>query len=314
MKGGTVNLRHIEVFHAVYVNGSVMGAAQALNVSQPSVSKVLAHAESKLGFQLFQRLKGRLIATNEAHVLFREVSELHGRIQSIQKTAKNLSGGLRTYLRLAVLPALGISATPEAVSKLIKALPATNVDIQTLHHEDMLRCLLERECDIAIGYDVPNNPRLRSQEIGRGELVVLFRKDMIPNPPARIALPSLSEMNFITLANSGPVGNLFASETMGLGLELKEKISIRTFYVAAGLVRAGAGVAVIDEYTAHGALSEELDYRPLQHPISFGVHAIHLEDHPPTRLALRFIDLLSEALRDARKPPSSARPKPRSAP
>ena len=47
-----MNLRHIEIFHAVYVNGSVSAAARALNVSQPSVSKMLRHAESLLGFQL----------------------------------------------------------------------------------------------------------------------------------------------------------------------------------------------------------------------------------------------------------------------
>ena len=45
-----MNLRHIEIFHAVYVNGSVSAAARALNVSQPSVSKTLRHAESLLGF------------------------------------------------------------------------------------------------------------------------------------------------------------------------------------------------------------------------------------------------------------------------
>jgi len=33
-----MNLRHIEIFHAVYVNGSVSGAARTLNISQPSVS------------------------------------------------------------------------------------------------------------------------------------------------------------------------------------------------------------------------------------------------------------------------------------
>jgi DNA-binding transcriptional LysR family regulator len=30
-----MNLRHIEVFHAVYTKGSVSAAARALNVSQP---------------------------------------------------------------------------------------------------------------------------------------------------------------------------------------------------------------------------------------------------------------------------------------
>ena len=45
-----MNLRHIEIFHAVYVDGSVSAAARALNVSQLSVSKMLRHAESLLGF------------------------------------------------------------------------------------------------------------------------------------------------------------------------------------------------------------------------------------------------------------------------
>jgi DNA-binding transcriptional regulator YdaS (Cro superfamily) len=35
-----MNLRHIEIFHALYVKGSVSAAARALNVSQPSVSKM----------------------------------------------------------------------------------------------------------------------------------------------------------------------------------------------------------------------------------------------------------------------------------
>lgn len=298
--GGAMNLRHIEIFHAVYVNGSVMSAAQALNVSQPSVSKVLAHAEIKLGFPLFRRLRGRLVPTDEAHILFREISELQGRVQSIQKTAKNLRGGIASYLRLAVLPALGLSAAPQAVAKLIADHPNCNVDIQTLHHDDVLRSLMERDSDLAIGYDAPQHPKLQSIEIGSGELVAMFRKDAIDHPTRRLNLSTLKGMNFITLANSGPVGNLYSSETVGLNLDLKERVSVRTFYVAAGLVRAGAGVAVIDEYTAHACLTPELDFRPLHPAISFGIHAIYLADRPPSGLGNGFIAALSNVLRQSR--------------
>ena len=44
-----MNLRHIEIFHAVYVSGSISAAARALGVSQPSVSKTLRHAEIGAG-------------------------------------------------------------------------------------------------------------------------------------------------------------------------------------------------------------------------------------------------------------------------
>jgi len=55
-----MRLRHIEVFNAVMLTGSVSAAARLINVTQPAVSRILAHAELQLGFPLFHRLKGRL--------------------------------------------------------------------------------------------------------------------------------------------------------------------------------------------------------------------------------------------------------------
>ena len=48
-----MNLRQLEVFHAVYLHGTVSAAARSLNVSQPSVTKVLRHAEDSIGLPLF---------------------------------------------------------------------------------------------------------------------------------------------------------------------------------------------------------------------------------------------------------------------
>jgi DNA-binding transcriptional LysR family regulator len=62
-----VRLRHIEVFQAVYSSGSVTRAAEILNVSQPSVSKVLAHAEQQLGYALFDRLPKAIASYREMH-------------------------------------------------------------------------------------------------------------------------------------------------------------------------------------------------------------------------------------------------------
>ena len=64
-----MRLRQIEIFYHVYRVGTISGAAQALNVSQPSVSKVLRHAEDQIGFELFQRVNGRLEPTPAAHEL-----------------------------------------------------------------------------------------------------------------------------------------------------------------------------------------------------------------------------------------------------
>lgn len=85
-----VRLRHIEAFHAVHNSGSISGAARLLNVTQPSVSKVLSHAEIQLGFKLFSRIKGKLIPTFEAHSLIEEARKAYAQIRVIKNKAENL--------------------------------------------------------------------------------------------------------------------------------------------------------------------------------------------------------------------------------
>jgi DNA-binding transcriptional LysR family regulator len=88
-----MNLREIEVFHAVYLSGSITVAAQILRVSQSSVSKTLRHTEDGLRFALFRRCKGRLVPTEEAHQLFREADEVYQRVGSLKLAVK----GYRLY-------------------------------------------------------------------------------------------------------------------------------------------------------------------------------------------------------------------------
>lgn len=56
-----ISQRHIEVFRAVMSSGGVTAAANALNSSQPTVSRALARMERLLGYALFARQRGRLI-------------------------------------------------------------------------------------------------------------------------------------------------------------------------------------------------------------------------------------------------------------
>lgn len=56
--------------------GTVSGAARNLHVSQPNVTRILAHTEQQLGFGLFERVKGRLVPTVEAKTLLPEAEKV----------------------------------------------------------------------------------------------------------------------------------------------------------------------------------------------------------------------------------------------
>lgn len=294
----SLNLRHIEIFHAVYRAGSISAAARALNVSQPSVSKVLKHAEGRLGFQLFRLVKGRLNATDEAHALFPDVDEIYGRIESLRETTRNLLNGEEAHVSLAVLPSLGLGVAPQAVAQFRQRHPGVSFTLQTLHNEDMLRALYERKSDLAVAYEAPRHPRLAHTRIGTGELVLLYRREHLPDAPARLSIDTFGSRDMVSLAGSGPVGALYATEVVQRDAGRAASLVAQTYYIAAALVRHDAGVAVVDEFTARANLGRDLDFRPLQEPVTFGVYCIYLEDRPLSKVARAFVSTLRSCIQE----------------
>jgi DNA-binding transcriptional LysR family regulator len=294
-----MNLREIEVFHAVYVCGSITGAARSLHVSQPSVSKTLRHTEDRLQFQLFKRVKGRLLATAEARLLFREVDDVYQRVGSLKRAVKNIRTEGAGHLRVAVLPALGLSVTPAAIAKFRSKNSGVTFDVQVLDHADMLRCLYENDTDVAIGFEPASHPRLKSVEIGKGELALIHRREVFKRKTGRIDLTELNDVDYIGLTGSGPIGVLLGCELERSNVRVNEVVSVRAFFIAAALVRKAVGVAIIDEFTARAMMGPDLAYNPLSPSIAFGVHCSWLEDRPPSRLCQEFIELLSTVLPDA---------------
>ncbi len=291
-----MNLRHIEIFHAVYVNGSVSGAARALNISQPSVSKTLRHAESLLGFPLFERTAGRLVPTDDAHILFTEVREIQDRVYALREAGRNLRRGTGGTLRLSALPSLALDALPTAVSRFLRTHQNVKFDLQTVHHDDLLRKLYERETDVAIAYEVPPAAPLGHRWLGEGELVMLYREQDMPDAPPRVELECLRGQRFITVAGSGPIGQLFTQEIDRVDLELDEVVTARTFHIAATLVRQGVGFTVVDSFTAQAALVPGMAMRPLKPQITFDVHAMFLLNRPPTALATEFLKTMAKVI------------------
>ncbi|QVM85311.1 LysR family transcriptional regulator [Novosphingobium decolorationis] len=288
-----MRLRHIEIFHAVYEQGSISEAARALNVSQPSVSKVLRHAEDQLGYELFQRTRGRLVATEAAHELFAEVAEVYSRLGRLSRAARNIGARKGGHLRVAVLPSLGLVVAPRAVARLRRTNPDVTFEITTLHSREVERSLFERECDVAIGYRVVRQVPLRQVPVGNAALVVVAPKGELAGDAAPVAMEVLDGRDFIGLRDSGPLADLFVNELTRLEIVPNEIVTSHTYYTALALVREGQGVTVTDAYTAAALSAPDLTFHALAPDVRAPINAITLEDPP----ALALIELFVEEMR-----------------
>src|SRR3546814_12657667 len=85
-------------------------------------------------------------------------------LRSLEQVVKNIKANGGGHLRLGVVPSLGLSTAPRAISRFRELHPDVTFDVRTLHHDDLFQTLYERECDLAIVYSPPDHPRLKRSE------------------------------------------------------------------------------------------------------------------------------------------------------
>src|SRR5947207_4806163 len=194
-----MRLRHIEVFNAIMVTGTVSAAARLLNVSQPSVTRVLQHAELRLGFPLFRRAQGRLLATEEAIALHAEVEKLFVQLDAVRRLADNLRRGESGHLRVLAIPSLAQSVLADALAELRKQRPSMSFEVRTLHSREIIAALLLREADLGFVFEAPAHAAIHADEIGQCELVVAIPRGAVEQQGATIAIDALCALPQIRL-------------------------------------------------------------------------------------------------------------------
>jgi len=292
-----MRLRHIEVFHAVYNCGSITGAAKLLNVSQPSISKVLAHAEQQLGFQLFDRHKGKILPTREAQQLIDYVNDAYRNINELRRVSKNLGDAETGVIRMAMIPALGIDVIPAAIASYLEQHPDTMFEIETLHQHQVVRALRELRVDFGVVFSPPSTAGIKIDQLATAEFVALIHGSLDLGNKQKLHLEDLDDMRFVNLNTRSPLGQLLATYTEASDINLRTIANVETYQMAKALVAHGAGVALIDEITARSSGHESALARYMDPPLKFEIAILHNASDPFSIVTQRFINHMKKEIR-----------------
>lgn len=270
-----MRLKHIEVFNAIMLTGSVSGAARLLHVTQPAVTQTLQHAELQLGYALFTRQRNRLVPTSEAQVIYPEVIKLVSQLESVKRLASGLRTGQGASLRLLIVPSLAVRALPDALAVFRRRHPDLAVSIRTLHTREITEAIALREGDVGIVYGSTQHPAVQHVPVATGRLVCVSQR------PARggdrrttVELAELVRGGFIRIDERDPIGAMLAEQCARQGLEPKGGITAQTHHIAMVLAERGFGPAIIDSFTAAATTSSSLQVRTLLPEVPVSVQAL----------------------------------------
>lgn len=238
--------RQLEVFTAVMRAGTVTGAARLLNISQPALSQILIHAEDEMGFQLFDREKGRLYPTPEALELYPEAERLFAGLEGLRRKTSDLRLGRAGLVRIASSPPPGMALLPRALA----AYRARHPDVLLRTHVAPLAAMVEMlragDAAMALALDDALPPDIKVERIGETSFCCLLPE---AHPLAASAALNFADIEGETVISyrtqTRPHDELEAAARRA-GAKFAPRIEIDSSLSAAGFVRAGLGVAVVD--------------------------------------------------------------------
>jgi len=270
-----LSYRQIEVFHEVYRRQSIIGAAKALNVSQPSVSKTLQYAEYKLGYPLFERAGRGVRPTLEAEKLYEKSQVIEQATNEFRLTAQNLSKLTQETLRIGVTPSLGIGLLPRLLARFTSVHSNSSFHIKNLQSLELNLQMRQEAFDFVFCFNPTPDEELQRITLERGSLVLLTSKSSATKP-------STSSLEALSLLPMIRIFHLSTDETQQSLDEHLARYNIQLNWVAetesiptaAALVQAGVGSAIIDSINARKLLNDELDILPIEPIIHTSIGAL----------------------------------------
>lgn len=291
-----LSLRLLEVFGTLMMQRTTVAAAEELGISQPSVSNAVKQLETQLGFALFERERQRMMPTNAAVDLFREVEPLFEQLRSVESRVRDLRSGTVGKLRIMSTPPLGHTVVPRALSALMQDRPGVSVQYDVRRMENVVEQVAVGATDIGLCLGLVNHPGIATETMRTDRMVAVMKTDHPLEQLSVVGPADLSAFNLIGLERDSQLGLAVQNAFNLARVTYAPQAEVRYCHTAAVLAHACNGVAVVDSYTASFMPNMELVARPFDPPIAIPACLLIRQGREPSRIVLEFRSAMLAAL------------------
>ncbi|MCV6590765.1 MAG: LysR family transcriptional regulator [Marinobacterium sp.] len=148
-------LKQLRYFVVAGELSSVTRAAEALHVSQPSISSAILHLEDVTGLQLFVRHHAQgLSLTPPGRQFIRKAKQLLSEAEGLAQYANTLGEEVSGSLKIVGFPTFTPILLPGLIKSFIDAYPAVQVQCDEMHQKDIIQGLTDGRYELALTYDL----------------------------------------------------------------------------------------------------------------------------------------------------------------
>lgn len=268
-----LNPRQLEAFRAVMLTGSMSAAADMIGVTQPAMSRLIRDLQRALDLSLFEKRGARLVPTGEAHSLYREVERSFVGLDRIAQAAVELRQRRAGALRVAALPALANGFLPRFMGAFLAARPKLDLALFGFTSRAVLDWVVSGQCDLGMAEIPIEHPTVQLEKLPPVRAVAVVPQRHRLARKAVLAPADFADQSFISLGQSTllrfRIDGIFADARVIRQLRIETPLSM----IACALAASGAGLAIVDPFTAREFDGRGIVVRPFSSRIEveFGI-------------------------------------------
>ena len=302
-----MELRVLEYFLAVAREQSILGAAESLHLSQPTLSRQLKDLETELGKQLFLRGNRKITLTEEGMILRKRAEEILDLVRKTEDEVACSDDAVSGEIYIGAAETDAIHLIARTAKQLRNEYPQLRFRISSGDACDVLELLDKGLIDFGVLFEPLSLEKYNHLTLPvRDTWGVLMRRDSPLAAKESVSPEDLWGKPLILSRQYKDGSDL----SLWLGRNLSDLNVAATYsliYNGSILVDEGIGYALCLDHVINTCGNSHICFRPLSPKLEIGSQLIWKRYQVHSRAAQLFLDRLQESLQSPINPSLTAR-------
>ncbi len=298
-----MDLRQLEAFIQVVNHSSFSKAAEAVYLSQPSISAYINSLEKELGTQLIYRSTKEVFPTAAGKILYEHAQNIVKLLENSVFEIKNLSENPGGEINIAASSVPSQHVLPEIMAAFKRKFPGVTYRITQSDSNDVIKSIKAYQCDFGVVGALIDEPRCVFDFFASDKLIMIT-----PYEKRFIGITSfdpdfLRRQEFIMREQGSGTRQTFTRFISDLGIKIEELNIVAQMNNTQGVIQAvssGLGISVVSSFAADLYIREKLVHpiEPNNMNLNRAFYFTHKKDVLLSPIAEIFISFAKEYMRD----------------
>lgn len=239
-----VSMRQLRAFLAVAGHRHFRRAADALHLTQPAVSRLIADLEAELDVRLFDRSTREVVPTEAGRYLEQALSRVLDELDGVLAHARAQADPLRGRVRIAAVPTLSAALVPLGIARCARDHPSLEILLRDQTQAQVLDAVRGGEVDFGLSVEPATAEEFDTETILRDPFRFVCREDHPLASRSAVAWKALAHEDLVLLDHASGSRRLIDTAFASRGIAVNVTLEVGHPHTAFRMVEAGLGVTV----------------------------------------------------------------------